>query len=426
MKEYNILDFGACVSDRPQTVAIQKAVDTCFLNGGGRVVVPRGIFRTGVIRLRSDVELYLCTGAVLKGSRDPDDYTGYLNDAIEPIVRPDPEPPEIPGPRSAYAYSRWSNGLIRAIHAKNIAITGEPGSFIDGSNCFDPTGEENYRGPHAISIWYCENITLRGYTITDSANWAHAIFVSQNITARDLTVYGGHDGFDIRTCDNVLVEDCEFYTGDDCIAGFDNHEVVIRRCVMDCACSAMRFGGNNVLIEDCRSAAPARFGWRGPLSEEKKAAGAVSDETCRHSMVSAFMYYCDFRAEIRRAPGDILIRNCVFENPDSPFLLEFDGKHVWCCNRSLSSITFENCRFTGVARPMLIHGDEKEPLELILKNVSISARENCGDQPVIDAFNYRKIAMDEVTFDGYDDPVLLVRSAGEVETAGARITVREA
>ena len=41
---YDIEDFGACASDKPQTAAIQKAIDQCFLQGGGRVVIPAGVF----------------------------------------------------------------------------------------------------------------------------------------------------------------------------------------------------------------------------------------------------------------------------------------------------------------------------------------------------------------------------------------------
>ena len=49
MKEYKITDFGALSCDRLQTKEIQKAIDTCFLNGGGKVIVPKGIFLTGGI-----------------------------------------------------------------------------------------------------------------------------------------------------------------------------------------------------------------------------------------------------------------------------------------------------------------------------------------------------------------------------------------
>ncbi len=56
---YNIIDFGAKVSDLLQTEAIQNAIDKCFLNGGGEVVIPSGVYRTGGLRLRSHVTLHL-------------------------------------------------------------------------------------------------------------------------------------------------------------------------------------------------------------------------------------------------------------------------------------------------------------------------------------------------------------------------------
>ena len=86
MKTWNIRDYGACFSDRLQTEKIQKAIDDCFLAGGGRVVVPCGVYMTGGIRLRSRVELYLESGAILRGSRDPEDYFGYVNDKLEPVT----------------------------------------------------------------------------------------------------------------------------------------------------------------------------------------------------------------------------------------------------------------------------------------------------------------------------------------------------
>lgn len=414
MNNYLITDFGARVCDRLQTEAIQRAIDTCFSNGGGRVTIPAGIFRTGGLRLRSNVELYLQSGAILEGSTNPEDYTGYLNDSLEPLTDAILDPGKQPKPRSAYVYSRWNNAIIRAIHAKNITITGEPGSFINGRNCYDAIGEENYRGPHPINMWYCENVTLQGYTITDSGNWAHALFTTQNITARNLTVYGGHDGFDIRTCDNVLIENCTFYTGDDCVAGFDNNDVIIRNCLFDTACSALRFGGNHVLIENCHSYAPSRFGFRKNLTTEQKANNAPTDDTCRHNMFTGFLYYCDFRAEIRKAPGDILIRNCTFENPDTMFSLNF-GNHIWCCNRSLTSITYENCKITGVGLPIQISGDEKEPLTMVIKDSLINVRKGFEDIIFMDATHFDRILLENVTVEGYRNPTVIIRSQGEVE-----------
>ena len=407
-KEYLITDFGAVPCDSLQTRKIQNAIDSCFLAGGGKVIIPPGIFLTGGLRLRSNVMLYLKSGAILKGSIDPEDYMGFLEDTLEPLPEHDDSDPYV------YPYSRWNNGLIRVIHAKNVAIIGEPGSYIDGCDCYDPQGEERYRGPHAINIQHSQDIYLEGYTVVNSANWAHAIFITKNITARSLTVLAGHDGFDVRTCDNVLIENCEFYSGDDCIAGFDNCDVVVRNCILNTACSSLRFGGKHVLIENCRAFTPARYGFRGSLSKELRTSRAAVHEGCRHSTHTPFKYYCDFRAQIRKTPGDILIRNCTFEGPDAAFTLEFDGTHQWCCNRSLSSITFEDCTITDVSKPLLIHGDVNEPIDFTLKNVKITARAGFEDVAFMQATNFSHIKLENVQIDGYHFPTIYKHTAGQI------------
>lgn len=413
-QSYNILDYGARICDSLQTPCIQKAIDDCFLNGGGQVIIPSGIFRSGSLRLRSGVTLYLQCGAILMASTNPEDYCDYIDDCLEPPYIPDGYDLNAGEPGYEYPFTKWHRGFIRAINAQNIAIIGEKGSYIDGLNCYDPEGEERYRGPHAISIQYCENVLLEGYTVINSANWAHAIFSTKEITARHLTVYGGHDGFDIRTCDNVLIEECNFHTGDDSIAGFDNCNVIIKKCILDSACSALRFGGNNILVDSCRSISPASFAFRGSMPYERKVLSALTNVRDHHDMLTFFLYYCDYRAKIRKTPGDILIRNCEIENPDGLFELSFDGKHRWCTNRSLSSIRFENCRVTGVKKPIHIHGDADEPLNFELNNVQISARKGFNDKPVINAVNYSQITLNNVTLSSYEAPAIHTKTDGPI------------
>ena len=420
---FDITNFGAIPCDSLQTEKIQAALDTCFLAGGGTVKVPAGIYRTGGLRLRSNTRLYLESGAILKASTDPEDYFAFKSDKLEPIEEYGTEPR-----RSVYPYSRWNNAIIRVINAENVSIFGEKGSYIDGSNCYDPEGEENYRGPHGINIQNSKNIHLEGYTVTDSANWAHAIFNTTDIVAKNLTVLGGHDGFDIRTCDNILVENCEFYTGDDCIAGFDNNNVLIRECILNTSCSAIRFGGNNVLVENCRSFAPGRYGHRYSLSEEEKKLGAPTNERCRHNTFNVFLYYCDHRAKIRKTPGDIVIRNCEFIDPDSLFSLSFSENHAWCCNRSLSSIKFENCKVSGVVRPIYASGDASEPLTLTLENVEISPRAGSEEVNFIESKNCSAIILNNVTLSGFNDPQITVCSETDIRSirsTAVRITKAE-
>ena len=404
---YNILDYGAKTDGTLCTNQIQKAINDCFLNGGGEVVIPCGVFLTGGLRLRSGVTLHLLENAVLKGSTCPEDYIDYVNDPIEPILSDEIDKPvstvkpNTEVGRSAYPYSRWNNAIIRAIKSTNISIIGEKGSQIDGQNCFDEQGEEKYRGPHAINMWFCENITLKGYTVRDSANWAHAIQNSKNIKVDGITVLGGHDGFDVRTCDNILVENSRFLTGDDCIAGFDNIGVIIRDCYFESACSIFRFGATDMLVENCRSVAPATYGFRGSLSYEEKKNRADTTENCRHSCHNVFLYYCDNRAEIRKTPGNIVLRNSTFENPDTVMRLPFG--HKWCCNRSLSDITFENCVINGICKPTQLNAPKEEPITLKLVNCVVTPR--CGYEafPFVEGENIREVDLTGTTCSGFLD-----------------------
>ena len=415
---YNVRDYGAIVGGRICTQEIQSAIDACFLAGGGEVVVPEGDFYTGGLRLRTGVTLHLLKNAHLIGSIDPEDYVGYINDEIEPIPLDERDmmtPTAMPEckSQSARPYSRWNNAIIRAIKAENIAIIGDEGSVIDGRNCFDELGEENYRGPHAINIWFSKNITLDGYTIKDSANWAHAIQNSQDIKMTNVTVLGGHDGFDVRTCDDILVEDCIFRTGDDCIAGFDNVNVTVRRCVLETACSILRFGGRNVLVENCTGGASTTYGFRGHLSPEEKRARADTHEGCRHSCHTVYLSYSDKRAFIREKSGNTIFRHCRFKNPDA--IVNIPYGHVWCCNGSLNEVFFEYCTFDGVIYPMRLNGCPDEPIDISLDNCKIVAREGAENVELVEGKAAKRISFENLTLENFADPTIKCNGSCEVE-----------
>ena len=415
---YNVIDFGAKSENAINTKEIQSAIDACFLVGGGEVVIPAGDYITGGLRLRSNVTLHLLEDAHLIGSIDPEDYVGYINDRVEPIPEAerdmvvDTVVEGMPIGRSAIPYSRWNNAIIRAIKAKNIAIIGERGSLIDGRNCFDEIGEEHYRGPHAINMWFCENVTLEGYTIKDSANWAHAIQNSRGIKVKGITVLAGHDGFDVRTCDDVLVEDSRFLTGDDCIAGFDNIGVNVRNCYFESSCSLFRFGGTDVLIENCRGKDPATYGFRGHLTPEQKKNRADTDENCRHTCHNVFLYYCDNRAKIRRTPGNFIFRNCEFDGIkriiDQPF------GHIWCCNRALDNVTFVDCIFKGIYDPSTPVCPDGEPMTVTIKNSKIIAKAGYEDKKLFVARGMRKIELENVSIEGFTTPTIVCNPECEV------------
>ena len=408
---FSILDYGAVTDGTLCTSAIQHAIDDCFLAGGGEVVIPTGAYHVGGLRLRSGVTLHLLENAILMGSIDPEDYCGFLEDTVEPLSMEEraayvPTAKQgVPLGEDARPLSRWNNAIIRAYRAKNIAIIGERGSEICGQNCFDEQGEEGYRGPHAINMWYCEGITLKGYTVRDSANWAHAIHNSQNIEAREITVLGGHDGFDARTCDDIVIESCTFRAGDDCIAGFDNRHVRVRNCYFESACSIFRFGGTDVLVEHCQGRAATEYGHRYKLTAEEKRNRVATTPACRYNCHTVFLYYCDNRAEIREKPGNITIRHCDFRGIDG--ILNIPFGHMWCCNRSLAEITLEDCRLEGICKPIQLTCPEEEPVSVCLRDCYVSARAGFEEIPLATGKNVRELRLEEVRLERFTDPAIL-------------------
>lgn len=415
MEQFIITDYGANVSDRLQTQAIQAAIDDCFLHGGGEVVIPAGIYRTGGLRLRSNVTLHLLSGAILEGSTDPEDYMSWRSDTLEPVSDiPDEEPKQY---RSALRTSRWNNALIRAFDAHDIAVIGEPGSIINGMNCYDAQGEEAYRGPHGIDIWDSERVTLCGYILRNTGNWAHAVFRSKEVDIRNVSVYGGHDGVDLFLCEEVRIEDCAFYTGDDSLAGFGSRNVTMRRCILNSACNSMRFGGTDVLIEDCQNCGEPRFGFRGELSVDEKIRGAYSRRQTERMNLAGFSYYCDNRfGVLPYEPGNIIVRRCAFDQVKTPFKMTY-GEHVWCRGTPLASISFEDCRFSGITMPIYIHGDPIHGIDFTLTNVTLIPADGHENDAFLDAENFNTLILDGIKLENYTSPHMILRSNGKLEAS---------
>jgi len=78
-RDFPITNFGAVADGKTDsTEAIRKAIAACNSAGGGRVVVPAGVFLTGAIHLKSNVNLFVSEGATLKFSTDPEKYLPVL------------------------------------------------------------------------------------------------------------------------------------------------------------------------------------------------------------------------------------------------------------------------------------------------------------------------------------------------------------
>ena len=302
-KDYVITKFGAkpdATAEKNQK-AIQKAIDQCSKKGGGRVVVPTGqTFLTGAITLKDGVNLHVEEGAVLEFAFQPELY---------PIVETSWEGLEcfnlspciyafgvkdiavtgkgtIDGggsndtwwPWNGNPRFGWKEGMIsqRGGSRARLLKNGE-----DGIPMYNEKGErsperiftaEDGLRPQLVSFNKCEGILLEDITLLRSPFWVIHPLHSTDITVRRVKMINdgpNGDGCDPECCDRVLIEDCFFNTGDDCIAiksgrnrdgrerNMPSKNIIIRNCEMKnghggvVVGSEISGGCQNVYAHDC-------------------------------------------------------------------------------------------------------------------------------------------------------------------------------
>ncbi|MDT0686985.1 glycoside hydrolase family 28 protein [Autumnicola psychrophila] len=256
--DVNILDFGAVGNGlHKNTEAFKKAIIDVAKNGGGKIIVPRGMWLTGPIHFRSNINLHLEDGAFIIFSKDFDDYK-LVKTSFEGLNTVRNESP------------------INALEVENIAITGQ--GVIDGNggawrpvkkgkmtssqwnNLVESDGvlsedgklwfptESSKKGynsttnfnvpdklldeelqwvkdflrPVMVSIVNSKKILLDGPTFQNSPAWNIHPLMSEDITIRNLTVRNpwysqNGDGLDLESCKNVVIYNNTFDVGDDAI-----------------------------------------------------------------------------------------------------------------------------------------------------------------------------------------------------------------
>jgi hypothetical protein len=245
---YNVRDFGA-VGDgaTKDTIAFQKALDSCAVNGGGDVVVPAGRFLVGSVQIGNRTILRLAEGSVITGSPDAEDY---------PTI-------------DIRWEGRWQPGRRALIYSTNVDHTGIIGpGLIEGNPAM--AAPQNPRGSVVIEPISCNHVRWEGFTVTQGGNWATHPTYCTDVVIKGVKIRGGRDGIDIDSCSNVRIEDCDIDTGDDSISlksgrGMDGarigkpvQDVVITGCTLrgrNFACigigSETSAGCRNVKIENC-------------------------------------------------------------------------------------------------------------------------------------------------------------------------------
>lgn len=359
----------------PDTKKLQEKIDEVCRLGGGTVEIPAGEYRIGSLRLYSNMTLHLQAGAKLYGSKDYRDYTDYHVPTTMKYMT-DPEYKEKWNLPDYYIY-----GIFCAFGEENISIIGDEGSLIDGQDCFDANGEEKFRGPMGLIFSNCRNITLKGYTVANSANWSHQIDSCENIVIENVTVKAGHDGFNLHHCTGITIKNCDLKTGDDCVAGYDVKDLRVSGCFLNTACNSMRIGGTDLLFEDCVFEGPGRYPHR-------------SEHTFyTHAM---FKYYAIGLDTIRKDAENIRFRNCRFQNVTRLFAYQQGNKDWMQDNRPLRGLTMEHVRIDGLEKTALLLGGQ-EPCMLTLKDAAFGAHISCPDGVVLEVDDAVTLNLQHVT-----------------------------
>jgi polygalacturonase len=413
-RDFLVTRFGAAGDGvKDCTSAFARAIAACNKAGGGRVLVPKGAFLTGPIHLKSNVNLHVSSGATIKFSQDPAKYL--------PVV-----------------FSRWEgtelmnySPFIYAFEQSNIAITG-PGTLDGQSNNQawwpwngraqygwkegEPNqrkdraalaemaergvpvaervfGEGHYLRPQFIQPYRCQNVLIEGVTITNSPMWEIHPVLSTNVTVRRVKISShgpNNDGCDPESCTDVLIKDCFFDTGDDCIAiksgrnadgrrlHAPSQNIVVQGCEMKDGHGGITIGSEisggvrNVFGENCRMNSPnldhalrvKNNAMRGGLLENLYFRNINVGQVAHAAITVDFNY-----EEGEKGKFVPVVRNFVVNNLQSgksKHALDVQGFK----SAPIYDLRLEDCTFANVESGSIV----KNVKNLVLQNVRINGQ----------------------------------------------------
>lgn len=304
-----ITDFGA-IGDGvyDNTDAFHEAIDACSKKGGGKVVIPPGIWLTGPLTLQSRIELHASAGALIVFSKNFEDYPIHMSTfegkqvfrCQSPLDGEGLEDVAITGSgifdgggqawRPVKKFKMTDNQWMQLIQSGGVVDDEEiwwpTPAARDGQAAvaqLEQTGSSNpkdyepfraYLRPNLLSLRKCRRILLSGPTFQNSAAWCLHPWASEQITIQSITVRNpwyaqNGDGLDIESCKYVKVEGCSFDVGDDAIClksgkneagrllGLPSEKISIRNCTVYhghggiVVGSEMSGGIKDIYVSDC-------------------------------------------------------------------------------------------------------------------------------------------------------------------------------
>lgn len=412
-RDFNVLKFGAKADGKTlATEAIANAIQAAHKAGGGRVVVPAGGFLTGAITLKSNVNLHITKGSTLKFTTDTRAY---------PTV-----------------FSRWEgmecmnySPFIYAFGQENIAVTGEGtldgqadnthwwpwkgnkgDGWVEGAPRQHPDrdklhemvekgvpveqrvfGQGHYLRPQFIQPYKCKNVLIEGVKIVRSPMWEVHPVLCENVTVRKVHVatHGpNNDGCNPESCKDVLIDECFFDTGDDCIAiksgrnadgrrlNIPSENIIVRNCIMREGHGGITIGSEisggvrNVFAIGCKLDSPDL--WTALRVKNNASRGGKLENLFFKNItvgtVSRAVVEIDFNYE-EGAKGEHipLVRNYVVEDltcTTGNRAVDLQGLD----NAPIYDVTMRNCTFGSVKNSSIV----KNVKGIKLENVKVGGK----------------------------------------------------
>ncbi len=442
-RAFDIRSFGAVEGGVVKnTAAIRKTIEAAAVAGGGRVVIPPGIWLTGPIHLDNNINLVVSTGAEVRFSQDVNDYL--------PVVFSRHEDTE------CYKYSAF----IYANGKKNIAVTGggvlngqgrpwwtfkqsrkaAEALVIDMGNRNVPVEERIFDGrdgrelrPAFFQPMNCVNVLVENVTFRYGAFWTITPTYCENVIVRRVTVKTvgeeGHapngDGVDPSSCRNVLIEQCTFDTGDDCIAikagrdrdglrvGRPTENVVVRNCVGLSGHGGVVIGSEtsggirNVYATDCTFNGTDRIvriktaRGRGGILENMWFDHLRAD-TIQYEAIHLNMLYTGTRLPAQPiGPATPMIRNIHVTDVSCAYGKSYALEILGLPERTVENVTFRSLRMRSAQGVHIVDADS-----IALTDLDVRPEQG----PVVDLDAARNVMIDSLGVPPGADP--LIRVAG--------------
>ncbi len=383
VKEYGAKGDGVTFD----TEAVQKAIDACAADGGGRVVLEKGVFLVKPIMLKSGVNLHIARNARLLGSGDWRDYPNRGN--LKHVISEN-----MPRARDA--------ALITADEAHGISITGE--GVIDGNGMsfveelpkekwgrwrYDRIGGFSQSPPRVVFFAGCSDVTVKDITMTNQpAGWSYMVHDCDRVVFDRCKVmadihYPNNDGIHINCSRDVSISNCRVTVGDDAIIVRANsrslreckpsERVTVVNCQLRAYSNAIRLGWcKDGVMRDCTfSNITIHDSTRGiNMWLLNKDGGSRTDYGVEKTLIENIVFNGIVMDRIHTYPVSIVVsdpsekaceavRNITFANVTarSYGLPEFVGTR----DCPLENFTFNGCRFIRSDAPDVRPPWLKEP-----------------------------------------------------------------